>query len=84
MENNRIKYFKHLWSCSWEDDEFPSNLSTDILKFCQNDTRNVNNKYFCEIYDKKLFHIRAGSGWMNEDKGVHLKLAQDLHNILCK
>lgn len=80
---NKIKYIKHLWSMSWNEEEYPSNLSNNILDFCKNDVRNNNNKFFCEIYDKKFLHIRGGSGWMNEGKSIHDDLSNKLYNVLC-
>jgi hypothetical protein len=79
---NNIKYVKHLWSLSWDESEYPKNLSKEILNFCKKDKRNQNNKYFSEIYDKKFFHVRAGSGWMGESKELHDELANNLYDIL--
>lgn len=79
---NNIKYVKHLWSLSWDESEYPKNLSKEILNFCKKDKRNQNNKYFSEIYDKKFFHVRAGSGWMGESKELHEELANNLYDIL--
>lgn len=67
FNNNGVKFIKHLWSCSWDKSEYPSNLNKNILQYCIEDVRNVDNKYFCEIYDEKFFHFRAGSNWLNHN-----------------
>ena len=51
------------------------------MEFIKNDPRNTNGKYFCEIYDNKIFHYRAGTNWMNQNKEIHSKNLQKLLNI---
>jgi hypothetical protein len=50
--------------------------------FLDNDTRNVNNKYFAEIYNNNIFHYRAGSNWMNQSKNMHENLTLLLQKTL--
>lgn len=73
-----IYYMRHLWSCSWNESELPANLvgRADLLKFLKINPRNKDGKFFCEIYDKKFLHYRAGGNWLGE--GMHL------HNVLSK
>ena len=41
-ENDDFYFIKHLWSCSWSEDEFPENLKTkeNIIKYIKEDERN--------------------------------------------
>jgi hypothetical protein len=69
-----IYYIKHLWSLTWNETEFPSNLDQKYIKILKEDPRNRNGKFYCEIYDNKFLHIRGGGRW---DKGP-----QDLYNTM--
>jgi len=81
---NDIYFMKHLWSCSWDINEIPKNLesNTKLIDFLKNDTRNVNNKFFCEIYDNKFLHYRAGGNWRKEGLELHKLLSQKLKDAL--
>jgi hypothetical protein len=81
---NDIYFIKHLWSGSWDINEFPKNLesNTKLIEFVKNDIRNVNNKFFCEIYDNVFLHYRAGGNWRKEGLGLHKLLSQKLKNTL--
>jgi hypothetical protein len=87
FHTDTIYFIRHLWSCSWNADELPRNLLRDdggrwILDFLENDVRNVNGKFFCEIYDDVFLHYRAGGNWMNEGLAVHRFLTQSLKDCL--
>ena len=77
-------YIKHLWSCSWNQDEIPENLKENklLINFLENDTRNLNGNYFCEIYDNLFFHYRGGSNWMNNLNKKHFENLKELLNIV--
>jgi hypothetical protein len=75
---NNIYFMKHLWSCTWDVSEIPENLKSNkkLLEFLQNDPRNLNGKYFCEIYENVFLHYRAGGNWRNEGLDFHKKLTK--------
>ena len=77
-------FIKHLWSCSWDMTELPVNLKENkkIIEFLQNDPRNKNNKFFCEIYDDVFLHYRAGGNWQREGIKLHKQLSEKLKNTL--
>jgi len=79
-----IYFIKHLWSCSWDISELPINLqdNTKLIDFFKNDVRNVNDKFFCEIYDNVFLHYRAGGNWRKEGLVLHKLLSQKLKNAL--
>jgi len=79
-----IYFIKHLWSCSWDITELPKNYenNTKLINFLKNDSRNKNNKFFCEIYDNVFLHYRAGGNWRNEGINLHKLLSQRLKNTL--
>ncbi len=81
-----IYYIRHLWSCSWNESEIPENLknNSNLLKFLKSDPRNKDGKFFCEIYDKKFLHYRAGGNWMREGIRVHTVLSKLLKELLLK
>tara|TARA_B110000483_G_scaffold237673_1_gene312887 strand:- start:5853 stop:6701 length:849 start_codon:yes stop_codon:yes gene_type:complete len=84
FHTNNIYFIKHLCSCSWDINELPKNLQDNVklIDFLKNDTRNVNNKFFCEIYDNKFLHYRAGGNWRKEGLNLHKLLSQQLKNSL--
>jgi len=81
---NDIYFIRHLWSCTWDINELPKNLlrNTKLIKFLKEDTRNVNNKFFCEIYDNVFFHYRAGGNWRREGLELHRLLSEKLKDSL--
>ena len=83
FSNQDFYFIKHLWSCSWDDTETPQNIKNSvIMDFIRNDPRNTHDgKYFCEIYDNKFFHYRAGTNWMNQNKELHFSNLQKLLNV---
>jgi len=87
--NYRLKniyLIKHLWSLSWNKDELPDNLKLNdkLLNFLNNDPRNKNNKYFCEIYDDVFLHYRCGGNWQFNGENLHKKLSLLLIDIFPK
>lgn len=87
FHTDTIYFIKHLWSCTWDVTEIPKNIQDNpslskLLDFIKNDTRNVNGKFFCEIYDNVFLHYRAGSNWQNEGLGFHKKITQLLKESL--
>jgi hypothetical protein len=79
-----IYYIKHLWSCSWDEKEMPDIIkkNTKLHNFICNDPRNINNKYFCEIYDNIFLHYRAGGNWRQEGMILHNILSNILKEAL--
>lgn len=85
IQNQTDTYLiKHLSSCSWNIDKLPEKLCNNekLIDFLQNDTRNTNGNFFCEIYDNVFLHYRAGGNWRNEGLELHNKLSQLLKNCL--
>jgi hypothetical protein len=77
-----IYYIKHLWSCSWNESETPNHLNEKLINFIKEDSRNINGKYFCEIYENKFLHYRAGGNWRNEGLNLHNNLTKKLYECL--
>lgn len=86
FHTNNIYFIKHLWSCSWDITELPTNMieSSPIIDFIKNDPRNSNNKFFCEIYDNVFLHYRAGGNWLNEGMDLHYNLSNNLYRSIQK
>ena len=86
FHTNNIYFIKHLWSCSWDITELPTNIieSSPIIDFIKNDPRNSNNKFFCEIYDNVFLHYRAGGNWLNEGMDLHYNLSNNLYRAIQK
>jgi hypothetical protein len=81
---NDIYFMKYLWACSWDISELPKNLQDNkkLIDFIKNDIRNVDGKFFCEIYDNLFLHYRSGGNWRNEGMNFHKSLSQKLKNCL--
>ena len=84
FHTNDIYFIRHLWSCTWNESELPQNLKDrkELIDFFNNDPRNTNNKYFCEIYDNIFLHYRAGGNWKKEGLDLHRNLTNKLKNVL--
>ena len=79
-----IYYIKHLWSCTWDASEMPDNLKINkkLVEFLLSDPRNQNNKFYCEIYDNKFLHYRAGGNWDQIGMNLHFSLSFKLRDAL--
>ena len=66
--------------------ELPENLKGDtyaaLFTFLKEDVRNVNQKFFCEIYDNVFLHYRAGGNWIKEGMNLHNELTKKLRKVL--
>jgi hypothetical protein len=83
FHTNDIYFIKHLWSGSWNMNELPNNLQNNkLITFLKNDVRNVNDKFFCEIYDNVFLHYRAGGNWRKEGEKMHTLMSQKLKDCL--
>lgn len=80
--NAQIYSINHLYSCSWNRTQFSSKLNTKLLNFLENDPKNVDNKFFAEIYDDTYLHYRAGGNWIKEGKELHDKRTDLLWNTI--
>lgn len=81
---DNIYYIKHLWSCTWDESEMPENIKNNdkLCAFIKSDPRNRNGKFYCEIYDKKFLHYRAGGNWERRGMNIHIELSSKLREIL--
>jgi hypothetical protein len=84
FHNDDIYYIKHLWSGSWDEREIPENLKDNakLIHFIKTDPRNQNGKFYCEIYDNKFLHYRAGGNWEKRNMNIHAALALKLRQSL--
>ena len=81
-DNKKLHKIQHLISCQWDKKQYPPNLGDKLLSFLENDPRNEDGKFFCEIYDNIFFHYRAGGNWRKEGKNTHNDLSKNLKSIL--
>jgi hypothetical protein len=84
LEKKKILEIKHLYSCSWNENDIPENININLKLFLNNDVRNKNGKYFSELYHKKILHYRAASNWMNESFEMHNSMSKLLYETLSK
>ena len=82
--NDKVHFMKYLKSGEWNLADMPDNLKTNerLVRFLQDDIRNMNGKFFCELYDNKFFHYRAGGNWEKRDFNLHVDLSYQLKSIL--
>ncbi len=79
-----IYFIKHLSSCTWDTSEAPTYIKENqtLLDFLTNDPRNVNGKFFCELYDGAFLHYRAGGNWRKEGLAFHQEITRKLKQAL--
>ena len=84
FNTDNIYYIRHLYSGTWDDCEMPECVRKNpkLLEFIKNDVRNQNNKYYCEIYDKKFLHYRGGGNWERRNMRLHVSLTLQLRDSL--
>ena len=84
FHTDTIYFTKHLWSCTWNASEAPDYIKENqtLLDFLTNDPRNVNGKFFCELYDGAFLHYRAGGNWRQEGIAFHRAITQKLKQVL--
>jgi hypothetical protein len=83
--HNDIFYFiRHLYSCTWDLSETPDYMKQrpKLMEFLTNDPRNINGKFFCELYDHSFLHYRAGGNWRQEGLAFHQSITQKLKDAL--
>ena len=83
IEKNKVHFIKYLKSGEWNIHDMPSNFRANerLVSFLQNDIRNSNGAFFCELYDNKFFHYRAGGNWEKRNFKLHVDLAHQLKSI---
>ena len=85
FHSKSVYYIRHLWSCSWNETELPENYKDgrpELLQFLKEDVRNVNGKFYCELYDNVFLHYRAGGNWNNEGMALHNEMTDKLKKVL--
>ena len=56
--------------------------NSKLIDFLHNDSRNIDGKFFCEIYDDVFLHYRAGGNWRREGMELHNNLSLSLKKCL--
>ena len=82
---NGVHFYKrHLSSLCWNKDEAPENIKNkeNLMNLLKQDPRNKNDKFFCELFNDKFLHYRAGSNWMNEGLQFHFAFSKALYQVL--
>ena len=79
-----IYLMSQLISQKWNLRQLPITIPnyTEISIFLQTDCRNVNNTFFCELYDGVFLHYRGVSNWMGNGLKQNNNDASDLVRIL--
>jgi len=83
-ESNGIKYIKFLKSLEWNRENIPVNIQNKnkLVDFLESDPRNVDNNFYCEIYDNIFLHYRGGGNWEKRDFMDHVNLSYKLKAAL--
>jgi len=83
QKRDNVFFIQHLCSLGWGFVQLPDKFhQTELVNFLQQDLRNQDNKYWCEIYDECLLHYRAGSNWNGEGKEIHETMTKNLESVL--
>lgn len=74
----------HLWSNTWDESNIPDFIKNrhKLVDFFKSDPRNINGKFWCEIYDNLFLHYRAGGNWNNEGMDFHITNSNKLKDSL--
>ena len=83
-DEDSVYFFSSMSSLNWGQFSIPENIKNnkELVSFLVEDPRNENGKFFCELYDNRFLHYRAGSNWMNNGMNVHYSLSEKLKQIL--
>lgn len=84
LDTHKTLKLNWLGSCKWDANDMPSRINKHITLFVNNDVRNVDGKYFSELYFDKLLHYRGASNWMEQSQQMHTHLVHLLKSALCK
>ena len=76
------KWLSHLSSLKWGMDELDIQISRKVLDFIIHDDRNLDKKFYTELYDYKFLHFRAGSNWKKEPSEIVRKRNQNFLNAI--
>lgn len=68
----KLKIIHHLSSENWCKEDCKFELSETTWSFLNSDIRNKNGKYYSEIYDDWILHLRASSNWEGLSRSTHL------------
>lgn len=60
---NKLYTIPYLRTLAWSSLDWPLNIDMRWLDYIRHDDRNIDGKYFTELYDDTFFHFRAGSNW---------------------
>jgi hypothetical protein len=83
-DDSQIYWIRSFSSGSWREEDIPENLRENrkLLQFLKDDPRNSGDTFFCEIYDGRFLHYRAGSNWMRDGMEKHNVLSKKLKQVL--
>lgn len=77
----KIYVINHLSSLQWNEQQLPEQYAC-YKDFLSTDPRNIDGKYYCELYDGLYLHYRAGSAWMHSSAQLHANLTQKLLSVV--
>jgi len=78
---SNIYFIRHLWSLTWNEEEYNDENKKELMRFIKEDERNKDGKYFSEIYDNCFFHYRGGCNWMGEGIEFHKRQTIKLRKV---
>jgi hypothetical protein len=83
----KVRWISHLPSCTWDRAALAGIEgglfnSRGLLEFLEGDVRNQGSRFWSELYEGSILHLRAGSNWNGEGAAVHLELVRKLQKYL--
>jgi hypothetical protein len=76
---------QHFISLMWNKNDIKEKVSlfpSKVIDFCENDIKNSNGKYWCEIYHDIFLHLRAGSNWEGIARSIHDQRTEAIKKVL--
>ena len=83
----QVRWISHLPSCQWGPEQMTDAAKTVSNKagfrtFLEGDVRNREGRFWSELYEGTILHIRAGSNWNGEGRAVHESVVRSLSGYL--
>ena len=83
--NAQVYEIKHRWSLTWDEKcALPHDMAPVWMDFFRKDVKNQDGKFWCELYDERFMHYRAGGNWEHLDRSVHDERIRGLREVFEK
>lgn len=84
LKESKNNFYKisHKSSGCWGALDYPLSCDTRWLNYIKNDPRNVEGRFYSELYDNTFFHFRAGGNWEKREADEYSGRVDTLANVI--